>query len=115
MLAIKVSLKTRGLGATLSRYCQSPSDVRCDDTISDELVDQVAFQVAGAGALFPGRALCLEQTLVLHGELQRMGVDSRIRFAVTPYPFKAHAWIEVRGRPVNENLHWLSQMTFLEA
>jgi hypothetical protein len=115
LVTVKISLKMRGLGPTLTRYNRSRSDFRRDDTVSDEVIDQTAFQVAGAAALFPGRALCLEQTLVLHGELRRIGVESRIRFGVTPYPFNAHTWIEVRGRPVNENLHWLGQMTLLEA
>jgi hypothetical protein len=91
------------------------SDLPHDDTASDEAVDEAAFRVAGAAALFPGRALCLERTLVLHSELRRMGVESQMRFGVTPHPFAAHTWVEVRGRAINENLDWLSQMTLLEA
>lgn len=61
-----------------------------------------ATNVARAAAFFPGRALCLEQSLVLHFLLRRAGLQSTLRLGVQPYPFAAHAWVEHAGQPVNE-------------
>jgi hypothetical protein len=80
----------------------------------DPLVEQVAYRVAAAAALYPGRARCLEQSLTLLRELRRRGVESRLRFGIYPYPFEGHAWVEVQGRAVNETDDYLSMLTPLE-
>ncbi len=59
--------------------------------------------VAIAGAFFPGRAVCLEQSLALYLVLRRLGHESTLRIGVQPYPFLAHAWVEHRGVPVLED------------
>src|SRR5258705_4164878 len=43
--------------------------------------------VAIAGAFFPGRAVCLEQSLALYLVLRRLGHESTLRIGVQPYPF----------------------------
>jgi hypothetical protein len=58
--------------------------------------------VAMAGALYPGRALCLEQSLVLYYLMRRQGVAVNYCQGVQPYPFQAHAWIEYDGEPIND-------------
>jgi hypothetical protein len=58
--------------------------------------------VAMAGALYPGRALCLEQSLVLYYILRRQGVAVRYRQGVIAFPFEAHAWIEYLGEVIND-------------
>ena len=55
-----------------------------------------------AGALYPGRALCLEQSLALYYLLRRRGVPVRYCQGVQPYPFEAHAWVEYGGTPIND-------------
>jgi hypothetical protein len=75
------------------------------------LVQRTEHAVALAAALFPGRALCLEQSLALHALLRRAGVDSRLRLGVQPHPFAAHAWVEVAGEPVNDVLEHTSHFT----
>src|SRR5580704_2727408 len=62
----------------------------------------IADRVALAGALFPGRARCLEQSIALYCLLRRRGVNAALRFGVQPYGFVAHAWVEVDGVPLNE-------------
>jgi hypothetical protein len=56
-----------------------------------------------AAAFYPGRALCLEQSIALLGSLRWAGVDARLRLGAQPYPFKAHAWVEYDGRPLHED------------
>jgi hypothetical protein len=56
-----------------------------------------------AAAFFPGRALCLEQSLTLWYLLRQSRVQATLRLGVQPYPFGAHAWVEHAGEAVNEN------------
>jgi len=67
--------------------------------------------VALAAAFYPGRALCLEQSLALHTLLRREGVVSRLRLGVQPHPFAAHAWVEVEGAPVNDVVEHVRHFT----
>ncbi|MGE0442486.1 MAG: lasso peptide biosynthesis B2 protein [Gemmatimonadales bacterium] len=59
--------------------------------------------VAVAAAFFPGRAICLEQSLAGYLLLRRRGYDAALKVGVQPLPFRAHAWLELDGRPVLEN------------
>ena len=58
--------------------------------------------VAMASAFYPGRALCLEQSLTLYYVLRRRGVPVAYCQGVQPQPFQAHAWVEYEGEPVND-------------
>ena len=66
------------------------------------LVAREAEAVAKAAAFYPGRALCLEQSLVLYLRLRRAAVPASFHLGVQPHPFAAHAWVSVGGEPVNE-------------
>jgi hypothetical protein len=66
-------------------------------------VYRIAGRVAAVAAFFPGRVLCLEQSLALYWLLRLQGVAAKLRFGVHPAPFTAHAWIEYEGVPVNED------------
>jgi len=59
--------------------------------------------IAIAAAFFPGRAICLEQSLALYVLLRRRGHSGVLRLGVQPYPFLAHAWVELNGQPLFEN------------
>ena len=65
--------------------------------------DEVAHAVAVAAAFFPGRAICLEQSVACYVLLRRYGHPADLRVGVQPYPFRAHAWVDVDGRPVLDN------------
>ncbi|HEX6536200.1 MAG TPA: lasso peptide biosynthesis B2 protein [Gemmatimonadaceae bacterium] len=102
LAAVKVALRVAGFARTLHLIewltcrrvgggCVVPDFVRAADRA-----------VAVAAALYPGRALCLEQSLVLHYVLRHGGVSSTLRIGVHPYPFAAHAWVECDGEPVND-------------
>jgi hypothetical protein len=64
--------------------------------------ERAARAVAIAGAFFPGRAICLEQSIALFLILRRLGQEATLRIGVQPYPFLAHAWVEHGGSPVLE-------------
>ena len=69
----------------------------------------IAERLARAAVVYPGRALCLEQSLALFVLLQRRGIAAELRLGVQPYPFNAHAWVELDGQPVNETWETIRQ------
>jgi transglutaminase-like putative cysteine protease len=76
--------------------------VPATSTASVEAVRAVEHRVAMAAAFYPGRALCLEQSLALYLLLRRRGVAVRYRQGVQSHPFQAHAWVEYRGEVIND-------------
>ena len=66
------------------------------------VVAAVEYAVAMGAALFPGRAQCLERSLVLYDYLRCRGIAAQMRLGIQRYPFMAHAWVEYRGEPIND-------------
>ena len=103
LAVVKVALRAAGLRRVVclirKRTLSQAKHARAHTT---EEVAEVEGVVAFAGALFPGRALCLEQSLVLWYLLRRRGVDASFALGVQAYPFGAHAWVEHGGRPLND-------------
>lgn len=110
----KLSLFALGFGRTLAWYEGTACPARSDVTADDRIIERVAHRVAVAAALYPGRARCLEQSLILSRALRRLGVDAKVRFGVHPYPFTAHSWVEAHGYAVNEMEDYLTMFTPLE-
>jgi hypothetical protein len=103
LAAIKAALATAGLGRTLTAI-EKITDKRPSPGRSEQFtVDKAAQAVAMAAALYPGRALCLEQSLTLYLGLRWSGVPVALRFGVQPHPFVAHAWLEHCGEPIHED------------
>jgi len=102
ILAVKGGLKICGFGRTLRwirRRVESEPRLTAVDTDAVVAAEQA---VAMAGALYPGRALCLEQSLVLYYVLRQQGVAVKYCQGVQPHPFQAHAWVEYQGKPIND-------------
>jgi hypothetical protein len=78
-----------------------------------DAVRGAARSVAMAAALYPGRARCLEQSLVLYYLLRRRGVAVRYRQGVMPHPFQAHAWIEYDGEVITDVAEHAAQFSSL--
>lgn len=72
-------------------------------TASPSDIERLAHRITLAAAFFPGRARCLEQSLVLWTMLRRSGIDARLRLGVRPHPFEAHAWVELDGQAILED------------
>jgi hypothetical protein len=96
------SLRLRGFGKTMQDACRATSDNSDLAMNAWPVVEETARRLARAAALWPGRARCLEQSLVLFAILRRRRIPVRLRFGVQPYRFRAHAWVEYRDTPVNE-------------
>lgn len=100
--AVKMMLSVRGFDATTSYIRMRVARVPTADSPGDDYVKETEYAVAVAAALYPGRALCLERSLVLYYLLRRRGIAVTYCQGVQPYPFLAHAWVEYHGRPIND-------------
>ncbi len=112
LVLVKLSLKVAGFGRTFavaSRLVRG----RGADGEGRTMLSEAVRRVALVAAFFPGRALCLEQSVTLWLLLRRRGIDADLRLGVQPYPFGAHAWVEHRGEPVNESPEFVRTFTIL--
>lgn len=99
---IKLLLRLRGFAGTIHWIRGRVQTVPQSTSPPIDVVKTTEHAVAMAGALYPGRAKCMEQSLTLYYLLRRQGVAVRYCQGVQPYPFQAHAWIEYHGEVVND-------------
>jgi hypothetical protein len=81
--------------------------------ITTELIDRTTHSIAVATAFYPGRSKCLEQALASFILLRRRGAPVNIRLGVQPYPFVAHAWLELNGQPITESPEVVARFALL--
>ena len=99
--AIKASLRVAGFARTIGWIHWQTDDLPRRRIEPASVIDPLAHAVALAAALYPGRAQCLEQSLLLYYLLRRRGIEAHFRLGVQPHPFGAHAWVECGGVPIN--------------
>ncbi len=102
VLLAKSLLKARGFGPTVRWVKERVTTVPLAARVDEDAVRASERMVALACALYPGRAQCLERSLVLYYVLRRQGVDVRFVNGVKVDPFAAHAWLEYRDEPIND-------------
>ncbi len=98
----KSLLRIRGFLGTLEWIRRRVESIPATTDAELGTVKAVEYVVAMAGAFYPGRAKCLEQSFTLYYLLRRRGVAAVYCQGVQPYPFQAHAWIEYQGEVVND-------------
>jgi hypothetical protein len=109
LLMVAFWLRVAGLRRTLTAADWLGRRARPAAEPSPEFLVGVVRKVATAAAFFPGRALCLEQSIALYLELRRSGVPARLRIGAQPYPFAAHAWVEYGGELVGTSYDQVSK------
>ena len=67
-----------------------------------DTLDEICTAVNHACVWYPKQALCLQRSFVTTYLLRKHGVSAQMVLGAQKLPFKAHAWVEVDGRPVNE-------------
>jgi hypothetical protein len=67
-----------------------------------DTVNQVCHAVNYACVFYPKRVLCLQRSAVTTCLLRNCGVHALMVMGAQKLPFKAHAWTEVDGLPINE-------------
>jgi Transglutaminase-like superfamily len=102
LFAIKIGLRICGFGRTIGWVRRQVQGIPATCSVDASAITGSEYAVAMAGALYPGRAQCLEQSLALYYLLRRAGVSVQFRMGVQPHPFLAHSWIEWKGKPVND-------------
>jgi hypothetical protein len=66
------------------------------------VIDRVCTAVNYACIWYPKQALCLQRSFVTTYLLRKHGVAAQMVLGAQKLPFKAHAWVEVAGRAINE-------------
>jgi hypothetical protein len=102
LCAVRLALKTAGFERTLRWVRTRAERVPLVADVDPVVVRATEYRVALAAAVFPGRALCLEQSTTLWYLLRRGGIPAEFRMGAKPYPFETHAWVEVGGQVVND-------------
>jgi len=69
---------------------------------AQDAIDRVCTAVNYACIWYPKRALCLQRSFVTSYLLKRQGIPAQMVLGAQKLPFKAHAWVEVDGRAINE-------------
>lgn len=100
--ALKLSLRVRGYKRTIEWIRRRVESVPQREDVEPTVVKAAEWWVAMAAAFYPGRAQCLERSLVLYYILRRQGVPVRYSHGVQPWPLTSHAWIEYRGEVIND-------------
>jgi hypothetical protein len=113
ILAVKIALKAMGFGRTIAWIRRQVAAVPKLRAVDSEIVKRTEHVVAIAAAVYPGRARCLEQSLVLYYVLRRQAVAVRFRMGVQAHPFLAHAWVESHEGPINDVAEHVSQFALL--
>lgn len=67
-----------------------------------DTIDRVCTAVNYACIWYPKQALCLQRSFVTTYMLRKHGVQAHMVLGAQKLPFKAHAWVEVEGRAINE-------------
>ena len=76
---------------------------RVDQRVSQpDVTDHVCTAVNYACVWYPKQALCLQRSFVTTYLLRRHGIPAQMVLGAQKLPFKAHAWVEVDGRAINE-------------
>jgi hypothetical protein len=67
-----------------------------------------------ACVFYPKRALCLQRSAVLVRMLRRRGLPAHLVIGAQKLPFKAHAWVEIDGRIIDDRLAEREKFHILE-
>jgi hypothetical protein len=110
---VRRSLAWRGFARTLQRVRDRSDRASIATDSAPSIIARGDRVVALAAALYPGRALCLERSLVLYDRLRRAGAAVELRIGVQATPFAAHAWVTYRGEPVNDSAEHVSHFVVM--
>ncbi|MBA2301231.1 MAG: lasso peptide biosynthesis B2 protein [Acidobacteria bacterium] len=112
---VKLMLRVRGFGETIESIRRRVEPVPGKSLVKMAGIKRVEYAVALAGAMYPGRAKCLEQSLALYYLLRHQGVAIKYCHGVKSYPFEAHAWVEYQGEVINDFPEHVSEFARLPA
>ncbi len=98
-----VAFDLRRLGSNFGRLHATMRSLKVADREPPrQITDLICDAVNRACAWYPKRVLCLQRSVVITHLLRNCGVRAQMVLGAKKLPFKAHAWVEVNGQPVNE-------------
>jgi hypothetical protein len=105
---VRLSLRLRGFKKTqewLQRRLNSNRQNRVEVSVAADLVQISCRMVRAAGRYGISGATCLEESLTLWYFLRREGIAASLRIGVPKQAekFEAHAWVEHKGRALNQS------------
>jgi len=77
-------------------------------------VEQVCSAVDRACIWYRKEVLCLQRSAATTGLLRKHGVPAQLVIGAQQIPFRAHAWVEVEGRIVNDRPYMPEMYQVLE-
>jgi hypothetical protein len=81
---------------------------------ADNAVEQICSAVDMACIWYWKEALCLQRSAATACLLKKYGVPAQMVIGAQQMPFKAHAWVEVDGRVVNDKPYTLEMYAVLD-
>jgi hypothetical protein len=75
------------------------------ETPSLDAIERICSAVDMACIWYWKQALCLQRSAATACLLKRYGVPAQLVIGARQIPFRAHAWVEVDGRAVNDKLY----------
>ncbi len=69
---------------------------------AEDVRDKICRTLNNACVFYPRRAECLQRSAVLTCLLRRYGLSAQMVIGTQKLPFRAHAWVELDGRVVND-------------
>src|SRR5262245_28766462 len=78
-------------------------DYRTNDVGSGS-IDEICGRIDMACVWYWKEALCLQRSAAAVCLLRKHGIPAQLVIGVRQMPFKSHAWVEVEGRVVNDNV-----------
>ncbi len=92
-----------GLGRSFARLHRIVRDWPVASRVArPDVADRVCQAVNYACAWYPKQAQCLQRSVVTTCLLRSNGVPAQMALGAQKLPFKAHAWVEVNQRALNE-------------
>jgi hypothetical protein len=77
-------------------------------------IEQICHAVDVACIWYWKQVLCLQRSAATASLLKRQGFNAKMVVGVQQLPFRAHAWVEVNGRVVNDKTHTLTTYAVLD-
>jgi Transglutaminase-like superfamily len=68
-------------------------------------VERICSAIDLAAIWYPKRVLCLQRSAATACLLKAHGIQAHMVIGAQQMPFRAHAWVEVAGRVVNDKLY----------
>jgi len=100
LLAFDLLLKFAGFQYLIKKVeCWSRAEPHSLDL---ETCRRVCVAVDRAQMYYPKKAMCLQHSAVVTCLLRRHGIPAEMILAAQEFPPKAHAWVEVAGKVVND-------------